>query len=96
VYIYSAQPDYDYGIWFVAQAEALARVSPHVSDDHLQEYLRTLYVNYHGNEEGLEEIVAHAFNAVIPPNGFRVARIDTDTILHPAPPYVVEAPGCCL
>lgn len=83
VYIYSAQPDFDYGIWFVARAEALARVSPHVSDDHLQEYLRRLYVSYHGNEEGLEDIVAHAFKAVIPPDGFNVAWIDTHKIIYP-------------
>lgn len=94
IYIYSAQPDFDYGIWFAARAEALARASAHISQDHMQEYLRELYVNYHGNEEGLEQIVDQASKAVLPPDGFKVSRRQTPGNISgpatPAPPYVVD------
>jgi tetratricopeptide (TPR) repeat protein len=81
------KPDFDHGIWFLARAEALARVSKHLSGEQIGEYLRRVYIKYHGNEDGLENMIAQASKAVIPPDGFNVVRKETPKrIIPPSPP----------
>jgi hypothetical protein len=94
-YVYDlVPPDFEYGIWFAARAGVLAHGSSHILQDHLMEYLREPYVNYHGDEEGFQEILQQAAESVIPPDGFKVSRRQTPKIIPlPAtssPPYVID------
>jgi tetratricopeptide (TPR) repeat protein len=72
-YMYSTPPDYDHAVWYIARAVALAQASKNPAGDEINKFLNRAYINYHGNDQGLADIVTQAASAVNPPEGFKVA-----------------------
>jgi tetratricopeptide (TPR) repeat protein len=72
-YMYSAPPDYDHAVWYISRAVALAQAAKNPAGDDIDKYLKRAYINYHGNDQGLADIVTQAAGAVNPPEGFKVA-----------------------
>ncbi|MGD1157313.1 MAG: hypothetical protein ABSA41_15990 [Terriglobia bacterium] len=72
-YMYSAPPDYDHAIWYIARAVALAQAAKNPAGDDIDKFLKRAYINYHGNDQGLADVVTQAASAVNPPEGFKVA-----------------------
>jgi len=78
----SAEPrDYDNAVWNLARSVALARAAQNAAAAEaaaeIEKYLTRLYVNYHGNEEGLAGIIAQAAASPTPPEGFKVTAMET-------------------
>lgn len=71
-YLYSSPPDYNDGIWYISRAVSLAKASNNPAEADIQKFLHRAYVNYHGNDEGLENIVSQSATSVSPPEGFTV------------------------
>jgi tetratricopeptide (TPR) repeat protein len=76
-YLYSTPADYDHAVWYIARAVSLAQASKNLAGDDIDKFLKRAYVNYHGNEQGLQDIVTQAATAVNPPDGFKVAQMET-------------------
>jgi tetratricopeptide (TPR) repeat protein len=76
-YLYSSPPDYDHGVWYIARAVSLANASKNPAGAEIDKFLRRAYVNYHGNEQGLQDILTQAAGAPNPPEGFKVAPMET-------------------
>jgi tetratricopeptide (TPR) repeat protein len=78
-YLSSAPPDYDHGVWYIARAVSLANAAtpPNPAGAKIGEFLKRAYVNYHGNDQELENIIKQAAGAVHPPEGFKVAPMET-------------------
>ena len=75
-YLYSNPPDHDHGIWYIARAFDLAQFAKDSNAGEFEKYLKQVYVNYHGNEEGLKDIETQAATSVNPPDGFKVAPME--------------------
>jgi tetratricopeptide (TPR) repeat protein len=75
-YLYSNPHDYDHGIWYIARALALAKAAPDPNAAEFDSYLKKTYVGYHGNDQGLQDIVTQAASSVNPPDGFKVAAME--------------------
>jgi tetratricopeptide (TPR) repeat protein len=75
-YLYSNPHDYDHGIWYIARALALAKAAPDPNAAEFEKYLKQTYVGYHGNDQGLQDIVTQAATSVNPPDGFKVAAME--------------------
>ncbi len=71
-YLYSSPPDYNDGIWYISRADALAKASSNQAEGDIQKFLKRAYVNYHGTDEGLENIISQSATSVNPPEGFTV------------------------
>ncbi len=72
----SAEPrDYDSAIWSLARSVSLAKAGNNPAAPEIEKYLRQVYVNYHGNEEGLSGILAQAAASPTPPAGFTVSQM---------------------
>lgn len=76
-YMYSAPPDYDHGLWAIARAVTLANASKNPAGPEIEKFLRRAYVNYHGNDQGLQDLTTQAASAPNPPEGFKVAPMET-------------------
>ncbi len=79
-YLYSSPPDYDHAMWNLARAVALAKNPPNPAGAEIEKFLKRAYVNYHGNEDGLADIVNQAAASVTPPEGFKVAPMETPKV----------------
>lgn len=75
-YLYSSPPDYDHAVWNIARAVSLAKASKNPAGSEIEGFLKRAYLNYHGNEQGLSDIVAQAAGSADPPAGFKVAPMD--------------------
>ncbi len=75
-YLYSNPHDYDHGIWYIARADALAQAAKDPNAQEFDSYLKKTYVGYHGNDEGLQDIVTQAASSVNPPDTFKVAPME--------------------
>lgn len=75
-YIYSTPPDYDHAIWYISRAVALAQASKNPAGDEINKFLKRAYINYHGNDQGLSDIITQAAASVNPPDGFKVAAME--------------------
>jgi tetratricopeptide (TPR) repeat protein len=75
-YIYSTPPDYDHAIWYIARAVSLAKAAKNPAGDEINTFLKRAYVNYHGNDEGLSDILAQTAATPEPPDGFKVAPME--------------------
>jgi tetratricopeptide (TPR) repeat protein len=75
-YLYSNPHDYDHGIWYIARALALAQAAPDPNADEFGKYLKQTYIGYHGNDQGLQDIVTQAASSVNPPDGFKVVAME--------------------
>jgi len=75
-YLYSAPPDYDHAIWYIARAVSLAQAAKNPVGDEIDKFLRRAYVNYHGNDAGLSDILTQSAGTPNPPDGFKVAPME--------------------
>lgn len=75
-YLYSSPPDYDHAVWYIARAVALAQASKNPAGDEINKFLKRAYVNYHGTDQGLQDIITQAATAANPPEGFKVAPLE--------------------
>jgi len=71
-YLYSKPPDYDHAVWYMARAVSLAKASKNPSADEISTFLKRTYVNYHGTDQGLDDIISQTGSSVNPPDGFKV------------------------
>jgi len=76
-YLYSSPADYDRAVWYIARAVSLANAAKNPAGPEIEKFLKRAYVNYHGNDQGLQDIVTQAASAVDPPEGFKVAPMET-------------------
>jgi tetratricopeptide (TPR) repeat protein len=74
-YLYSTPPDYDHAVWYIARAVALAQAAKNPAGDEINTFLKRAYINYHGNDQGLSDILTQAAGSVNPPDGFKVAEM---------------------
>jgi tetratricopeptide (TPR) repeat protein len=74
-YLMSTPPDYNNGFWYIARAVALGRASKTADTGGIEKYLDQAYINYHGNKDGLEDIITQAATSPNPPDGFQVAAL---------------------
>jgi tetratricopeptide (TPR) repeat protein len=75
-YVLSDPRDYDNAIWNLARSAALAKAAQNPARAEIERYLKQVYVNYHGNEEGLADVGTLAASSPTPPEGFKVAAME--------------------
>jgi len=75
-YLLSNPHDYDDGIWDIARAYDLAKAASDPNAAEFEKYLKQTYINYHGNDQGLEDIEGQAARAANPPAGFKVTPME--------------------
>jgi len=75
-YLYASPADYDHAVWYIARAVSLAQASKNPAGDEIDKFLKRAYVNYHGNDQGLQDIVTQAATSPNPPDGFKVAPME--------------------
>jgi hypothetical protein len=75
-YLYSNPHDYDHGIWYIARAVDLAQTAKDPNATEFNNYLKKTYVGYHGNEDGLQDILKQAVASVNPPDTFKVGAME--------------------
>jgi len=75
-YISGEPRDYNNAIWSLARSTALAKASKNPSLADIEKYTRSVYINYHGNDEGLADIMNQAAASPTPPEGFKVAQME--------------------
>ncbi len=71
-YLYQETPDYDHSVWNLARSVSLAKAANNPAGTEISKFLSKVYVGFHGNEEGLPEIIAQAATSPTPPEGFQV------------------------
>jgi len=76
-YLYSTPRDYNNAIWYMARAISLAKAAKDPNGEVFEKYLRRTYVDYHGNDQGLSDILTGAASSPNPPEGFKVAAMET-------------------
>ena len=76
-YLFSNPRDYDHAIWYMAHAVSLAQAARDQNAEAFQKYLKQTYVGYHGNDKGLSDILTQAAGSANPPEGFKVAAMET-------------------
>jgi tetratricopeptide (TPR) repeat protein len=74
--LYANPHDYDHGIWYIARALSLAKAANDPNAAEFDKYLKQTYIGYHGNDQGLQDIVTQAASSVNPPDGFKVAAME--------------------
>jgi tetratricopeptide (TPR) repeat protein len=75
-YLYANPHDYEHGIWDIARAYDLASAAKDPNADEFNKYLKQTYVNYHGNDDGLKDILTQAASSANPPDGFKISRME--------------------
>lgn len=75
-YLYANPHDYEHGIWDIARAYDLASAAKDQNAEEFNKYLKQTYVNYHGNEDGLKDILTQAASSANPPDGFKVTPME--------------------
>jgi tetratricopeptide (TPR) repeat protein len=76
-YLYSSPPDYDHAVWYLSRAVALAKTANSPAGAEIDKFLRRAYVNYHGTDQGLQDIINQAASSPNPPSGFKVSPMET-------------------
>ena len=73
----SADPrDYNNAIWNLARSASLAKAANNPAAVEIEGYLKKVYINYHGNDEGLAGILSQAAASPTPPTGFTVSQME--------------------
>ena len=75
-YLYSNPRDYDHAIWYIARAVDLAQAAKDPNAEEFNKYLKQTYIGYHGNDQGMQDILTQAASSVNPPDGFKVAAME--------------------
>lgn len=68
--------DYDNAVWNMARAISLAKAARDPNADPWEKYLRQTYIGYHGNDQGLADIVTQTASSSTPPEGFKVGPME--------------------
>lgn len=76
-YLFSTPRDYDHAVWYMARAVSLAKSAKDPNAEAFQNYLRKTYGDYHGNDQGISDIITQAASSPNPPEGFKVAAMET-------------------
>lgn len=76
-YISGDPRDYDHAIWNLARSASLAKAGNNPAAGEIEGYLKKVYINYHGNDEGLAGVLAQAAASPTAPEGFKVAQMET-------------------
>jgi hypothetical protein len=71
-YLLATPPDSLNGLFFIARAAGLAPAGP--SHDQIASYGQKTYKNYHGSEEGWNELLATAKTTPLPPANFTITK----------------------
>ena len=74
-YFYSTPRDYDRAIWYNARAVDLAKAAKDPNADAWEKFLKQVYVDYHGTDTGLSDIMTQAASNPNPPADFKVAQV---------------------
>ena len=74
-HLYSTPPDFSQALWYMARAVSLAKAANNPAGPEIEKFLKRAYVNYHGNEEGLPDVINQAASSVNPPEGFKVEEM---------------------
>jgi hypothetical protein len=64
-YLQAPQPDYSQGLWYIARAANLAAQNP-AAQQQISRYGRAMYIRYHGNEQGWDQVLQAAANPARP------------------------------
>ena len=75
-YLLSSPPDYDNAFWNLARSVSLAKAAKAPDEPAIEKYLAQAYANYHGNDQGLSDIITQAAASPTPPAGFKVAPLE--------------------
>jgi tetratricopeptide (TPR) repeat protein len=78
-YLMSTPPDYNNGFWNLSRAVSIGKSAKATDVSGIETYLKQAYINYHGNEDGLSDIITQAATSPNPPADFQVA------VLKPPP-----------
>jgi len=76
-YISSDPRDYNNAIWSLARSASLAKAGNNPAGAEIERYLKQVYINYHGNDQGLADVLAQAATSPLAPEGFKVAQMET-------------------
>lgn len=74
-FLLSSPADNNNGFWYLARAVSLGRAAKAPDAAGIEQYLDQAYSNYHGNKDGLEDIISQAAASPNPPAGFAVAAL---------------------
>jgi tetratricopeptide (TPR) repeat protein len=85
-YLYSNPHDYDHALWYIARAYDLAKQANDPNAGEFEKYLKQTYIGYHGNDQGLQDVLTQAASSVNPPDGFKVAAMEAPK--HTGNPFV--------
>ncbi|MBI4166031.1 MAG: hypothetical protein HY508_09905, partial [Acidobacteria bacterium] len=75
-YISGEPRDTNNAIWSLARSASLAKAGKNPAAPEIEKYLKSVYINYHGNEDGLSGIMAQAAASPTPPEGFAVTQME--------------------
>jgi len=75
-YISGEPRDTNNAIWNLSRSVALAKAGKNPAAAEIEKYLRSVYINHHGNDEGLAGILAQAATSPTPPEGFTVSQME--------------------
>ncbi len=75
-YLYSTPSDFDRATWYIARAVSLAQAAKNPAGTDIDTFLKRAYINFHGNDQGLADIVTQTASSVNPPDGFKVAPME--------------------
>ena len=75
-YISGEPRDNNSAIWSLARSTSLAKAGKNPAAPEIEKYLKSVYINHHGNEEGLAGILAQAASSPTPPEGFTVTEME--------------------
>lgn len=71
-YLQETPPDYLNGIWYGARAASIAP-NPQM-EQQIEKYVKSMYVKYHGSDEGWTNVMAAAKASPTPPAGFTITQ----------------------
>lgn len=72
-YLYSAPPDFDNAIWYLARADNLTKAAKSPDAGGIDKFFGQVYVGRHGSDQGEKDVLTQAAASVPPPAGFKVA-----------------------
>lgn len=73
-YLSSTPPDRNNAFWSLARSVSLAKDAKATDEPAIEQYLTQAYEDYHGTNEGLDQLIAQAGSSPTPPAGFQVTQ----------------------
>ena len=75
-YISTDPRDYNNAIWSLARSVTLAKAGSNPAAAEIERYLKQVYISFHGNDQGLADVMNQAAASPMPPEGFKVAQME--------------------